>query len=373
MRLQMRLLFVCFLFVFTSVLSAKEVWLSIGGTTANGTFKTDARVFNPSTTNDIVIQAYYLPVGNLDNTSVQPISVTVPKRQMLVYNDVVSSLFHSGGLGAIRLKSDDDFVATQRIFAVAANGSLGQFVGGVDATNAKAKGVIIQLASSGTFRTNVGAANPNAVTANVTWRLYDKNNTLVGAAFTQAMPPYAVIAPSGLAGFATGGAGADLTDAWLSYTSDQPIVAYGSVIDNGTTDPTYIPASEDTGVAAVVTPPNNGKTFVVTESGGPSTSSSSIVISPAITLGVLKPGDTVTFQVTATGATHGFHIVDPDGIDVLDLVVPAGQPAIVRTVTLGTEGTYGYYCTQTTCSPGHTSMGGQFPVGNPSPYQPPGY
>src|SRR5205809_3028623 len=201
--MRIRILFTtCLLIVFAGVLSAKEVWLSIGGTTANGSFKTDARIFNPSTTKDIQVQAWYLPVGNLDNSAVQPISITITKRQMVVYNDVVTSLFHSSGLGAIRLKSDDDFVATQRIYAVASNGSLGQFVGGVDAPAAKSKGVIIQLASSNTFRTNVGAANPNATAANVTWRLYDKNNALVGAAKTMIMPPFAVIAPSGLAGYA---------------------------------------------------------------------------------------------------------------------------------------------------------------------------
>ncbi|MEA2235964.1 MAG: hypothetical protein QOC81_688 [Thermoanaerobaculia bacterium] len=353
-----------------ATLSAKEVWLSIGGTTANGSFKTDARIFNPSTTKDIQIQAYYLPVGNADNSGVQPISVTVPKRKMLVYNDVVTSLFHSSGLGAIRLKSDDDFIATQRIYAVDPKGSLGQFVGGVDSSAAKAKGVIIQLsASPSAFRTNVGAANPNAVTANVTWHLYDKNNAIVGTAFVVAMPPYAVISPSGLAGYAVGGGGADLTDAWLSYTSDQPIVAYGSVIDNGTTDPTYIPASEDTGVAT--TTPPAGKVFVVTEHGGPS-SSSGIDVTPPITGNLLQPGETVTFQITARDATHGFQLLDPNGTVLLNLVINPGEAAVEKTVTLSAEGTYAYYCTITTCSPGHLTMSGTFNVGKPSTY-PPGY
>ena len=57
-------------------------------------------------------------------------------------------------------------------------------------TNAKKQGVLIQLKSNGvsgqigTYRTNVGVVNPNSVTANVTWRLYDKNNALVGNAKT---------------------------------------------------------------------------------------------------------------------------------------------------------------------------------------------
>jgi plastocyanin len=374
MRLRLFLVITIILLVANAGL-AKEVWLSIGGTTAGGTFRTDARIFNPSTTKDIQIQAYYLPVGNVDNSGVQPISITVLKRQQLVYNDVVTSLFHSSGLGAIRLKSDDDFVATQKIYAVTSGGTLGQFVAGVNAPDAKKNGVLIQLQNNGgagqtgTFRTNVGVANPNAATANVTWHLYDKNNVLVGTAKTIAMPPFGVIAPGGLSGYADSiPAGADLSDAWLSYTSDQPIVAYGSVIDNGTTDPTYIPAAEDTGVAN--TQPT-GAVFVVTEHGGPSSSTSAIDISPVIVQGTIKPGDTVTFRITAHDATHGFHLVDPGGIPLLDLLIPA-ETTVERTVVLTGEGTWLYYCTNTTCSPGHNSMQGTFVVGKPS-VTPPGY
>lgn len=373
MRLRLSLVITGLLLV-ANVVSAKEVWLSIGGSVGN--FRTDARIFNPSATKDIQIQAWYLPAGNADNSAVQPISISVLKRQQLVYNDVVSSLFHASGLGAIRLKSDDDFIATQKIYAVTTGGTLGQFVAGVDAPNAKKNGVLIQLQNNGsagqtgTFRTNVGAANPNATIANVTWRLYDKNNVLVGTAKLMAMPPFAVIAPGGLSGYADAiPAGADLSDAWLSYTSDLPIVAYGSVVDNGTTDPTYIPAAEDTGVAASQTP--NGLTFAVTEHGGPNTATSAIDIAPAIVLGKINPGDTVTFQITAHDTTHGFRLVDPNGNVLLDLTINSGT-TMEKTITLATEGTWLYYCTNTTCSPGHNSMQGTFAVGKPS-VTPPGY
>ncbi len=363
--MRVRLLLLTSFFLIANVVSAKEIWLSIGGTTAGGTFRTDARIFNPSTTKDIQIQAYYLPVGNIDNSGVQALApITVLKRQQVVYNDVVASLFHASGLGAIRLKSDDDFVATQRIYAVASSGTLGQFVGGVDVSSAKTKGVIIQLQSGGAFRTNVGAANPNAVAANVTWRLYDKNNNLVGSPKVIVMPPYGVIAPGGLLGYADSPGSPDLSDAWLSYSSDQPIVAYGSVIDNGTTDPTYIPAAEDTGVA-VVGP--TGNVFTVTERNG------SITISPEITQGTLKPGDKVTFRISGHDATHGFKLVDADSGVLLDLVVTPDVAAIERTITMGGEGTYLYFCTISTCSSGHNQMQGTFPVGNPGNHQPPGY
>src|ERR1700736_3645055 len=88
--MRLRLLTLVVLSSFATMASAKEVWLSIGGTTAGGTFRTDPRIFNPSPTKDIQIQAWYLPVGNADNSAVQPLApITVLKRQQVVYNDVV--------------------------------------------------------------------------------------------------------------------------------------------------------------------------------------------------------------------------------------------------------------------------------------------
>ena len=82
--MRLRLLAITALLSIATAASAKEVWLSIGGTTAGGTFRTDARIFNPSTTKDIQIQAYYLPVGNVDNSAVQPLApITVLKRQQV--------------------------------------------------------------------------------------------------------------------------------------------------------------------------------------------------------------------------------------------------------------------------------------------------
>ena len=40
---------------------SKDVYLSIAGTVNN--FHTDARIFNPSGTKDITVQAYFLPNG----------------------------------------------------------------------------------------------------------------------------------------------------------------------------------------------------------------------------------------------------------------------------------------------------------------------
>ncbi|HEV8433316.1 MAG TPA: hypothetical protein VGR95_07880 [Thermoanaerobaculia bacterium] len=368
--MRLRLLFLALLLATVPAVFAKDVYLSIGGSV--GSFATDARIFNPSQSKDIQIQAYFLPVGNVDNSGVQPITITVPKRSQVVYNDVVSSLFHGTGLGAIRLSSSDDFVATQRIYANVNGDTLGQFVGGVDATTALKNGIVIQLKNNGgggqhgTFRTNVGAVNPNGAAANVTWRVYDKTNAVIGSPHQMTLQPFGVVGPTSMTAFGDSiPAGADLSDAWVGFVSDQPIVAYGSVVDNGSSDPTYVPASNDSDPPSATSQPTT-QVFTVT------LSSFNIAISPSPT--GLRVGDKIQFKVSSNIAgLHGFRLTSPTGDDL----VPDRGPYPLNTVftynfTIPADGTYFYTCTNSSCGTGHNNMQGTFDVGQQS-IDPPKY
>ena len=352
------------LFLFLTGLAAvafpKDVFLSIGGSV--GVFRTDMRIFNPNS-HDIQVQAYLLAIGGVDNSGVQPKPITVRARQQAIYDDVVTSLFQTSGLAGIRLSSSDDFVATQRIYAGTSSGTLGQFVGGVDSASAKKNGVLIQVKASSAFRTNVGMVNPNNATANTTWRLYDKNNALVGTPVQKALPPYAVISPQELRGFLGAPSDADLSDAWVGYTSDQPIVAYASVVDNGTTDPTYIPASEDTNPPSNTTTQPGTKTLNVVEHNG------HIDVSGAETLLV---GDTVNVHVQVLDGPHGFELIGPDGKDVIPVHLASAVGAVYDVSFVAVKsGTYSYFCANTACG-AHDGMFGSFSIGDPSD-KPPGY
>lgn len=221
-----------------STLSAKDVYLSIAGSV--GAFRTDTRIFNPSGTKEIVITAAFLPLGQ-DNTAPTTREITIRSREMAAFDDVVGSLFGASGLGAIRLSSPDEFLATSRIYATVAAGTLGQFVPGLDASAAKPKGILLQLKATGSFRTNMGFVNPNATATSVTIRFYDRNNAVVGSPSSQTIAPFSVIFP-----IVIDAAKGDFSNGWVAYEASQPIFAFGSIVDNGTTDPTFIPAFEDT-------------------------------------------------------------------------------------------------------------------------------
>jgi plastocyanin len=343
------------LLIFASNAFSKEVWLSVvGSVNGSSVFRTDTRILNPSATKDISIDAYFFVNGNQTNATPAKKTITVTKRQMVALDDVVSALFTTSGLGAIRLVSDDDFIATTRIYAdKGSSGTLGQFVPGLDISSAKKNGAILQLKNLGTtFHTNVGAVNPNNATANVTWRVYDKNNNQVGSGKSETMPPMSVISPQPMAAYLNAGT-ADLSESWVSYTSDQPIFAYGTVSDDRTSDPTLIPASEDTGGAAVTQP--TAKVFDVV------LRTSTITFNPQPAS--LKVGDTVVLHIHGNDTTHGFQLNSPtNNVLVEGFLVPAGTSAD-RTFVINEEGTFTYFCINTSCSTGHNSMFGTFGVG----------
>ncbi|MGZ8797563.1 MAG: hypothetical protein ACXW2F_09465 [Thermoanaerobaculia bacterium] len=343
------------LFIFATPLFAIDRWILISGTVAN--FHTDARLFNPSFDKDVQITATFYPTtGGTPLTA----TVTVPKRQMKILDDVTTQLFNTSSLGAILFTSGDSFEATSRIYALTAAGTLGQFGPGTPPSDAKMKGALLQLKAGGAFRTNIGVVNPNSVAANVTWTLYDKNSALVSSKATQ-FTPLAALAPTNLAGgFFADPKAADLTDAWLSYSSDQPILAYASVIDSGTTDQTFIPAVEDAGVPPTTTPPVTTKSFNVT------LSSFNIAVSPPMT--GLKTGDVVTLHIRVLEGPHSFQLVGPTGNMIIPNFFPeSGGPVVDRTFTVGAQGTYFYFCNNSTCGLGHLSMQGDFTIGNADP------
>jgi plastocyanin len=366
--MRLRLLAVCAIAAFANIGFAKDVYLSIRGTVSN--FSTDLRIFNPSTTKDIQVRAYLLAVGNVDNSSVQPKTITLPKRQSLVYDNALTSLFNTNGVGAIRLKSDDDFVAAQREFTTAGGEPLEQSVLGLDGSAARKQGVLVHIRSTGGMG-SVAVVNPNGVTANVTWRFYNKNNELIFTALPVAMAPFAVMTPTSMSTtfFPTAGS-ADLTGAWVSYTSDQPIFAFASV-NNGSTETATSGGRRRACCAApqAPQPPTPaGKLVAITAHDF------AFDVSPQISPTTLAVGDQVTFRISAHNSPHGFILYDPDdNILIQGFIMIPEAAAVDKTITIPKEGTYTYVCFNPDCGTGpgqHTSMVGSFVVGMESEPKP---
>jgi heme/copper-type cytochrome/quinol oxidase subunit 2 len=199
--------------------------------------------------------------------------------------------------------------------------------------------------------------NTNGVATSVTARLYDKDNAIAGTPRTFTMNPYGATTPENVAAvFNTGTA--DLSNAWLSYESEQPIFAYASVLDNGTQDAITVVSIEDSGVAPPENPqPPNQVTIDV------ELTDFSITFSPAPSN--LKVGDTVTLRIYNDGL-HGFQLYSPSGVSLIAILPPTGSTT-TRTFAITEPGSFGYTCTNTNCGTGHNSMQGTFSVGSQQP------
>lgn len=339
------------LFSYASSGFAIDRWILISGTVSN--FHTDARLLNPAFDKDIQVNATFFPT---DGSTPMTATVVVPKRQMKIMDDVTTQLFGTSKLGAIQFSSADPFEVTSRIYALTSAGTLGQFGPGMAVADAKQKGALLQLkqngvnGQTGTFRTNIGVVNPNTSPANVTWTIYDKSNAIVSTNKV-TYGPQSVLAPSLVTAVTGASAGGDFSDAWVSFSSDQPIFVYASEVDNGTTDQTFIPAVDDAGVAPATPPPQTMsfdvtlKNFVITVTPDPST---------------LRKGDTAVFHVRVTQGSHSFELVGPSG----NVIIPAtGTTPTDATFTINEDGTYSYFCTNSFCGTGHGQMTGSFDVG----------
>lgn len=244
--------------------SAKNMYIPVAGRVAGGNntfFRTDVRIFNPSTTDDISVSIHYLPTG-IDGSNIPGKLVSVPKRQMVVLNDIIGDFF--GGLvaegntiGALRLDSDTDasyeFIADSRIYTnspnAAVQGTYGQYVPAMELSDAKLKTVVLHLKSTFdtgivgqmTYRTNVGVMNPGNEPATVTSVLYGAPGVKLLEGLVITIPPKSMRQMSIPELFGT----ATFNDGFVTFESTQPVYTWGSVVDNKSGDQVFVRGIED--------------------------------------------------------------------------------------------------------------------------------
>jgi hypothetical protein len=243
--MRLRLIFLALL-AFPLAAVADSYYLPIAGSV--GSFRTDVRIFNPSTS-DSHVTLTFVPVGtsNSSNTFAGGVHVTIPKGTEVAYNDVVSTVLQSTGLGAIYIDADTVLLATERVYAQTSAGTLGQGFRALRSGNLLLTGVMIQLRADASFRTNIGAVNLQNTPAHVTWYLFDKNANMLSQK-TVTMQNYEVLGPTSItSGYFFDTGNADLSDCVVAFSSDVGLGVYASVIDNGTTDPTYFAAMDPSG------------------------------------------------------------------------------------------------------------------------------
>ena len=206
-------------------------------------FHTDMRVFNGSTTSTNVTLSF--PA----NSALQPVQKLLAAGEVWAIDNVLPALWNTAGGGAVVATSNSaaSLVVTARTYSRGSDGgTFGQFIPGVTAADAIGVGdrplQVVQLEQSPAFRSNLGLVEVtgNPVTLDVAAYTPESKIaahttvTLAPGQFTQLGSIFAGLGFTSnvyngrIAVSATGGTGR--------------AAAYGSVIDNRTQDPTYVPA-----------------------------------------------------------------------------------------------------------------------------------
>lgn len=161
--------------------------------------------------------------------------------------DVLTELDFEGA-AAIRVVQDEGYdvplVVTSRTYNLTADGTYGQFIGGVgedDALIGYQPATMMQLTHDDDFRTNMGFVSCVPFPIVVAVELYAADGTLLGT-FEQPLDGREYLQINRV--FERVGA-SDVDDGWaLVYSpiNGSRYMAYASVVDNLTGDPVYVPA-----------------------------------------------------------------------------------------------------------------------------------
>jgi hypothetical protein len=168
--------------------------------------------------------------------------VSLMDGEQRVLEDVAGQLGVEG-TGSIRVTSDGPILVTSRTHSIGGGGTYGQFLDGYRTLDTAGNGDrvwLTQLQQNELFRSNIGVMNTGPEEARVLITMFDhdgteltsRRRTIAQGGRLQLQEPLLQLAGRD-----------DLTAAYASIEVEQgdDIIAYGSVIDNRTNDPTTIP------------------------------------------------------------------------------------------------------------------------------------
>lgn len=213
-------------------------------------FHSDLRLYNGGAT-DVPITLTFHPGNGFAGfgTPVPAEPRTIRAGEVLVLDNVLPTIFNKSGTGGsilVTTAGNSSLVATARTYtSVANNGSFGQFIPGITPAEGVGAGEralqILQLEDSDQFRSNVGLSEltGNGATVRLTLSLPDSKVTS-STEVTLAPNEFRQLRP--ILGLNPGKQtyNARLTVEVISGAGR--VTAYGSVIDNESKDPTYVPA-----------------------------------------------------------------------------------------------------------------------------------
>jgi hypothetical protein len=213
---------------------------------ANGSFfRTEVTLTNSAPLASFVRVEYFASTAPADAfEATAAFEITLEAGQQKVYGDLLQSELGLQGTGALRISASRPIGVMARIYndlRTTGKGTLGQLVRGVE-DSGRTSGLLPGLSNVSApdgLRANIGFFNPNVTTVSVTFTAKDASGATLDTASRDLSP----LSQTQLALSQLFPALPATTGIYVTYTTiGGPIHAYGSLIDNTSGDPTFIPA-----------------------------------------------------------------------------------------------------------------------------------
>ncbi|MHB9000147.1 MAG: hypothetical protein ACYC9N_11620, partial [Thermoanaerobaculia bacterium] len=213
--------------------------------TGRNHWRSDTRIFNPS---QAAVEATLIFYEQNEPSRTKSTQITIEPGQVRVIDDTLRTLFGSENVGGalhIVTPADTPLVATSRTYDQQTEGTFGQFIPAVtanDAVSAEDRALeILQVEQSDRYRTNLGLAEVtgNAVTIEITALV---PQSTVAPTLRRVLQPYEFTQLNGVLQQMNLGTVYNGRLSVKVIEGQGRVAAYGSVIDQQTQDPTYVPA-----------------------------------------------------------------------------------------------------------------------------------
>jgi hypothetical protein len=190
-------------------------------------------------------QVLWLPRDTDNSSPTTSDTVTIEAGQTVRWSDVLGTVFNvpdgTDALGAVAFVSDsEDLLFFSRTFNQSEAGTFGQAIPGIAADDLIPSGVmkrILFFTENSEYRSNIGILNGSGSPMTIEWRRYTADGTMVDEAMAD-LPAWGNVQLNRVfAGEAPVEGG--YIDVWTE-TEGAAFAAYGSVLDNETSDPTTV-------------------------------------------------------------------------------------------------------------------------------------
>jgi len=221
---------------------------------ANGAeYRTDVRIINPASAAATVTAYFY---DQVTSTTWQANSFQIEARSQAAFDNILRSLFgktlDQGAYGPIRFEANGPLLvnaSVNNVNACSSGAVSGQWLPGVLTSQSLKSGVIGQLAissnSASGYRSNLVFVNGGNSAATATVRIRRGGGDLLSTATIGPLSPNGFRQVALDATTFPGVGGTTDTNLWLEFASDQPVIAYATVIHNVSGDPFAVMASAD--------------------------------------------------------------------------------------------------------------------------------